>query len=127
MGARQLPCGALRCEWGALRIFVNVGLAGWWPASGWGVVRSVADGCDQEFQVPVVPAGMVWRRETRVPSAMLAASWRMRCSPLQTGICPSCRAVSAASQSIQAIKVVPSLKLSVRHGCRPHSCHLHVG
>jgi hypothetical protein len=42
---------------------------------------------------------------------MLAARVRMRCSPLQTGICPSCRAVSAAPQSIQAIKVVPSLML----------------
>ena len=42
---------------------------------------------------------------------MLAASWRMRRSPLQTGSCPSCSALIAASQLIWAIGVVPSLML----------------
>ncbi len=27
-GARQLPCGDLRCEWGASRNFVNAGRSG---------------------------------------------------------------------------------------------------
>src|SRR5690348_8760479 len=69
----------------------------------------------RSFRFRLSRPGMAWRRETRVPSAMLAASWRMRCSPLQTGICPSWRAVSAASQSIQAIRVVPSLMLVPVH------------
>jgi hypothetical protein len=51
------------------------------------------------------------RRLTGVPAARLAASWRMRRSPPEQGRPPLLRAVTAASQSMTAIGVVPSLML----------------
>jgi len=75
---------------------------GWLPVRG-SLSRGVPDGGDHEVQVAVVQAGMVSRRLAGVPAAMLAASWRMRRSPPQTGSCPVCRALVAASQSIVAM------------------------
>ena len=71
----------------------------------------VADGCDQEFQVPVVQAGNGLAEGDERAVGDAGGELEMRCSPLQTGICPSWRAVSAACQSIQAIRVVSSLML----------------
>jgi hypothetical protein len=46
-----------------------------------------------------------------MPSARLADSIMVRRSPPEQGISPAWRAVTAASQSMPAIKVVPSLML----------------
>jgi len=51
---------------------------------------------------------MASRRLTGMPSAMLAASRRVRCSPPEQGISPASRAVMAAAQSIAAIPVAVS-------------------
>lgn len=50
-------------------------------------------------------------RSTGMLPARLAASWRMRRSPPEQGSPPACRAVTAASQSMVAIRVAPSLML----------------
>jgi len=53
----------------------------------------------------------VSRRLTGMPTAKLADSWRMRRSPPEQGSSSALRAVMAASQSMAAIGVVPSVML----------------
>ncbi|HYZ56918.1 MAG TPA: hypothetical protein VE733_25940 [Streptosporangiaceae bacterium] len=50
-------------------------------------------------------------RLTGMPSARLAASRRIRCSPLEQGSSPASSAAMAAGQSMAAIVVVPSVML----------------
>jgi hypothetical protein len=71
----------------------------------------VADGGEQPGDVAVVEAGDGVAEADGVPAARLAASWRIRRSPPEVGSSPACRAVMAASQSMEAIGVVPSLML----------------
>ena len=55
--------------------------------------------------------GRVSLRLTGIPPAMLAARRSIRRSPPLAGSSPACRAVTAASQSVLASRVAPSLML----------------
>ena len=72
----------------------------------------------------VVQAGEGVAQGDGMPSARLAAIWRMRYSPPETGICPSCRAVCMACQSIRAIGVSSLMDAGIDEAAKSWRCKI---